>query len=45
VADRLDSTKTDRQHTSNILEEMDQRAEEVKGSIDHLRRRIEQSNF
>ncbi|MGD9280838.1 MAG: dynamin family protein [Desulfobacterales bacterium] len=44
VADRLDSTKTDRQHTSNILEEMDQRAEEVKGSIDHLRRRIEQSN-
>jgi hypothetical protein len=44
VADRLDSTKTDRQHTSNILEEMDQRAAEVKGSIDHLRRRIEQSN-
>jgi hypothetical protein len=44
VADRLDSTKTDRQHTSNILEEMDQRAAEVKGSIGHLRRRIEQSN-
>jgi GTPase SAR1 family protein len=44
VADRLDSTKTDRQHTANILEEMDQRAAEVKGSIGHLRRRIEQSN-
>jgi GTPase SAR1 family protein len=44
VADRLDSTKTDRLHTSNILEEMEQRAAEVKGSIDHLRRRIEQSN-
>ena len=44
VADRLDSTKTDRQQTSNILEEMDQRAAEVKGSIGHLRRRLEQSN-
>jgi GTPase SAR1 family protein len=44
VADRLDSTKTDRQQTANILEEMDQRAAEVKGSIGHLRRRLEQSN-
>jgi hypothetical protein len=44
VADRLNSTKTDKQHTSKILEEMDQRAAEVKGSIGHLRRRIEQSN-
>jgi GTPase SAR1 family protein len=44
VADGLDSTKTDRQHTSNILEEMDQRAAEVKGSIGQLRRRIEQSS-
>jgi hypothetical protein len=44
VAYRLDSTKTDRQRTSNILAEMDQRAAEVKGSIGHLRRRLEQSN-
>jgi hypothetical protein len=44
VADRLNSTKTDKQHTSKILEEMDQRAAEVKGSIGHLRRRIEQAD-
>ena len=43
VANRLDSTKTDKQHTSKILEEMEQRAAEVKGSIGHLRRRIEQA--
>ena len=44
VADRLDSTKTDKQRSSKILEEMDQRAAEVKGSIGHLRRRIEQAD-
>jgi GTPase SAR1 family protein len=44
VAERLDSTKTDRQHISNILEGMNKRAAEVKGSIAHLRRRIEQSD-
>ena len=44
VADRLDSTKTDKQHALKILEEMDQRAAENKGSIDHLRRRIEQAD-
>jgi GTPase SAR1 family protein len=44
VADRLGSTHSDKQHTSKILKEMDQRAREVKGSIGHLRRRIEQSN-
>ncbi len=44
VADRLDSTQTDKQHTSKILKEMDQRDREVKGSIGHLRRRIEQAD-
>ncbi len=44
VADRLDSTKTDKQHISKILEEMNQQAAEVKGSIGHLRRRIEQTD-
>ena len=44
VADRLDSTKTDKQRTSKILKEMDQRTTEVKGSIGHLRRRIEQTD-
>jgi GTP-binding protein EngB required for normal cell division len=44
VADRLDSTKTDKQQALKILEEMDQRAAENKGSIDHLRRRIEQAD-
>ena len=44
VADRLDSTKTDKQRTSEILKEMDQWAAEVKGSIGHLRRRIEQAD-
>jgi len=44
VVDRLDSTKTDKQRTSKILKEMDQRATEVKGSIGHLRRRIEQAD-
>jgi GTPase SAR1 family protein len=44
VADRLDSTKTDKQHVSKVLEEMNQRAAEVKGSIDHLRRRLEDTD-
>jgi SepF-like predicted cell division protein (DUF552 family) len=44
VADRLDSTKTDKQQVSKILEEMNQRAAEVKGSIAHVRRRIEQAD-
>jgi len=44
VADRLDSTKTDRQHILKILEEMNQQAAEIKGSIGHLRRRIEQTD-
>lgn len=44
VADRLDSTQTDKQRTSKILKEMDQRDREVKGSIGHLRRRIEQAD-
>jgi hypothetical protein len=44
VADRLESTQTDKQRTSKILKEMDQRDREVKGSIDHLRRRIEQAD-
>jgi len=44
VADRLDSTKTDKQQVSKILEEMNQRAVEVKGSIAHVRRRIEQAS-
>jgi len=44
VVDRLDSTKTDKQRISKILKEMDQRATEVKGSIGHLRRRIEQAD-
>jgi hypothetical protein len=44
VADRLDSTRTDKQRTSTILKEMDQRTMEVKGSIGHLRRRIEQAD-
>ena len=44
VADRLDSTKTDKQRTSQILKEMDHQRTEVKGSIGHLRRRIAQTN-
>jgi hypothetical protein len=44
VADRLDSTRTDKQRASTILKEMDQRTMEVKGSIGHLRRRIEQAD-
>jgi hypothetical protein len=40
----LDSTRTDKQRTSIILKEMDQRTMEVKGSIGHLRRRIEQAD-
>ena len=44
VADRLDSTHTDKQHILIVLKEMDDRAREAKASIDHLRRRIEQNN-
>jgi GTPase SAR1 family protein len=43
VADRLDSTKADKQRTLEILKEMDQATAEVKGSIGHLRKRIEQA--
>jgi GTPase SAR1 family protein len=42
VADRLNSTKADKQRTSEILREMNQRTAAVKGSIGHLRRRIEE---
>jgi len=44
VADRLDSNHADKQYTSNVLKEMDQQAREAKGSIEHLRRRIEQTD-
>ncbi len=44
VAKRIDSTATDKQRTLEILNEIDQRSGEVKGSIGHLRRRIEQAN-
>jgi GTPase SAR1 family protein len=44
VADRLDSTKADKQRTLEILKEMDQSTAEVKESIGHLRKRIEQTN-
>jgi GTPase SAR1 family protein len=43
VADRLDSTKADKQRTLEILKEMDQSTVEIKGSIGHLRKRIEQT--
>jgi GTPase SAR1 family protein len=42
VADMLDSTKADKQRTLEILKEMDQWTAAVKGSIGHLRRRIEE---
>jgi guanylate kinase len=41
IADRLDSTKVDKQHTLKMLKEMDQWSAGVKESIGHLRRRIE----
>ncbi len=44
VGDRLDSTKIDKQRTLELLTEMDQLSAGVKGSIGHLRRRIEQAN-
>jgi hypothetical protein len=44
IADRLDSTKVDKQHTLQILKEMDQWSAGVNESISHLRRRIEQAN-
>ena len=43
VADRLGSTKADKQRTSQILREMSHQTTDVKGSIGHLRRRIEQT--
>ena len=43
VADRLDSTKTDKQRTSKILKDMNSSITEVKESIRHLRRRVEQT--
>ncbi|MBT8331641.1 MAG: hypothetical protein KJP06_04860, partial [Deltaproteobacteria bacterium] len=44
IGNRLDSTKIDKQHTLKLLDEMDQSYASVKGSIDHLRRRIDQIN-
>ncbi|MGD8990490.1 MAG: dynamin family protein [Desulfobacterales bacterium] len=44
IADRLDSTKVDKQHTLQMLKEMDQWSAGLKESIGHLRRRIEQAN-
>jgi guanylate kinase len=44
IADQLDSTKVDKQHTLQILKEMDQWSADVNKSISHLRRRIEQAN-
>ena len=43
VAERLDSTKTDKQRTSNIIKDMNSSITEVKESINHLKRRIEQA--
>ena len=44
VAARLDNTKTDKQHTSIVLNEMNQWTADVKASIGHLRRRIEKTD-
>ena len=44
VATRLDGTKADKQRTSEILKEMNQRAADIKGSIGHLRRQIEKTD-
>jgi GTPase SAR1 family protein len=44
VAARLDSTKSDKQRTSEILKEMNQWTADVKESIRHLRRRIERTD-
>ena len=44
VATRLNSTKSEKQRTSEILKEMDHWAADVKGSINHLRRRIEKTD-
>ncbi|MGD8725479.1 MAG: hypothetical protein PVG00_16170, partial [Desulfobacterales bacterium] len=44
IADRLDSTTADKQRTLELLKEMNQWSGGVKGSISHLRRRIEQIN-
>ena len=44
VADRLGSTQSDKQHTSQILIEMNHQTTDVKGSIGHLRRRIAQTD-
>lgn len=43
VADRLNSTQVDKQRTLEILKEMNQWTAQVKESIGHLRRRIEQA--
>jgi len=44
VAARLDSTRSDKKRTSEILEEMNRTTSDVKGSIGHLRRRIEKAD-
>jgi GTPase SAR1 family protein len=44
IAGRLGSTKSDKQRTSEVLREMNQEAADVKESIGHLRRRIEQND-
>ncbi len=44
VSDRLDNTKIDKEQTLQLLKEMNQNSAGVKGSIGHLRRRIEQAN-
>lgn len=41
VAARLDRTKSDKQRTSEILQEMNHWTADIKASIGHLRRRIE----
>jgi hypothetical protein len=44
ISDRLDSTKIDKQRALKILKEVNQQSAGVKGSIDHLRRRLEEAN-
>ena len=43
VADRLDSTKADKQRALEILKEMDQSSAAIKENIGHLRKRIAQT--
>jgi len=40
----LDNTKSDKERTSNILNEMNQWTVDIKESIGHLRRRIEKTD-